>query len=195
MAAQHLRQSDYATVPWKNGLGSTQELASEAVAADAGFLWRISIADMPADCAFSRFPDTERILTVIEGGGLTLTGDMLRAPVVCHPFCPTTFSGDDALLGQLHAGAVKNFNVMVARRHAEAHVDVVVPSAGTEREIVAPVNFFHVPASSQSVSVACAGQQVLLQPGDSYLLKGKKQSPVVVSSDVGSRLLHVAITC
>jgi environmental stress-induced protein Ves len=58
---------------WKNGGGVTREIAT-AQLKDA-FLWRLSMADVSKDGAFSDFAGFMRILTVIKGSGVALIHD------------------------------------------------------------------------------------------------------------------------
>ncbi|MBM3526239.1 MAG: HutD family protein, partial [Alphaproteobacteria bacterium] len=53
-------------MPWKNGLGRTAEIA-RAPATGEAFDWRLSIATIAADGAFSVFPGCERTLVPIAG--------------------------------------------------------------------------------------------------------------------------------
>ena len=72
---RHLRSSDYRIMPWKNGGGSTTEIAicPEGSGIPGGqFRWRVSIADVVADGPFSRFSGYDRHIMVVEGAGMTL---------------------------------------------------------------------------------------------------------------------------
>ncbi|PZQ36768.1 MAG: hypothetical protein DI559_11770, partial [Ectopseudomonas oleovorans] len=60
-------------MPWKNGGGSTVELAISPVGAGLeDFAWRISSAQVAMDGAFSCFPGIDRSLAVLAGNGLYL---------------------------------------------------------------------------------------------------------------------------
>jgi environmental stress-induced protein Ves len=66
-------------VPWKNGLGTTRELAIYPSGADTeSFLWRISIADVTDAAPFSSFPGVDRSITLLEGAGFIMTLDGAR---------------------------------------------------------------------------------------------------------------------
>jgi environmental stress-induced protein Ves len=109
----HILRSDaYRQVPWRNGNGQTAEIMSfPAGAADFG--WRISMAPVVADGAFSLFPGIDRVLTVIEGRGLQLTlGD---APPVTLTGAPIAFPGDVPCQATLTAGPITDLNVMTRR--------------------------------------------------------------------------------
>jgi environmental stress-induced protein Ves len=102
-------------MPWKNGLGETLEVARspDGHSLDA-FDWRVSVAPVVADGAFSVFPGIERSIVVIEGAGmqLTLADGRTRA---LRPGEPFTYDGGTAVEGRLIDGPVRDFNVMVRR--------------------------------------------------------------------------------
>ena len=62
---------EYRRMPWKNGGGSTDEIATypRGAGLDA-FDWRVSIAHVASDGPFSRFPGVERTITLLEGAGM-----------------------------------------------------------------------------------------------------------------------------
>ena len=69
-----LRAGQHRRMPWKNGGGETTEIiASPEGAGLDEFGWRVSMASVAADGPFSRFPDIDRTLCVIQGEGLALT--------------------------------------------------------------------------------------------------------------------------
>lgn len=62
--------------PWKNGGGETREIA--AFPPGAGFDdfdWRLSIATIAEDGAFSAFPGIDRTLILLSGNGVALRLD------------------------------------------------------------------------------------------------------------------------
>ena len=70
-----LRAADHRTMPWKNGGGSTTEIAAapDGAGIDA-FDWRVSMAVVAADGPFSEFPGIDRTLSILDGSGLILKG-------------------------------------------------------------------------------------------------------------------------
>lgn len=109
--------SQHRIMPWKNGAGTTTEIAIDPADADLGsrFRWRLSIASVQRSGPFSAFPGYERTIMLIEGGGMDLAvGD---GPVrrLDRPFEPFVFSGDAPAECRLIGGAVRDFNLMVDR--------------------------------------------------------------------------------
>lgn len=61
---------------WKNGLGQTREVCRGPAGADGSdFMWRLSIADITGDSAFSRFPGINRSFLLATGRSFRLTTD------------------------------------------------------------------------------------------------------------------------
>jgi environmental stress-induced protein Ves len=63
--------NQFRSVAWKNGQGSTQELAFGGNSIDS-FDWRLSMAPVIIDGDFSDFGQYDRTLILIDGNGLTL---------------------------------------------------------------------------------------------------------------------------
>ncbi|MEV7190467.1 HutD family protein [Streptomyces sp. NPDC093510] len=127
MDADVLRESAYRSVPWKNGGGTTREVAE-------GAGWRVSVADVAGDGPFSVFPGIDRVITPVEGDGMVLTVNGAPRPV--GALSPFAFPGDAAMDCRLTAGAVRNLNVMTRRGRATARVRIVAVTAAREAETV-----------------------------------------------------------
>ncbi|HJS90646.1 MAG TPA: HutD family protein [Steroidobacteraceae bacterium] len=61
----------YRHMPWRNGLGSTLEIAREPATGE-DFAWRLSLADIDRDCEFSAYPGYRRALVLVAGARLQL---------------------------------------------------------------------------------------------------------------------------
>jgi len=111
-----LRASDRTPMPWKNGGGITREVAiSPPTAAFDAFDWRISIAEVAQGGPFSTFPGVDRVLTVIEGGGLELRVEGLPVAILDDHAPPFAFPGDAACTATLRHGPIRDLNLMVRR--------------------------------------------------------------------------------
>ncbi len=104
--ANILLPGDFTTMPWKNGGGVTHEIVRDE--RHGAMLWRLSIAEVASDGAFSLFPGMTRLLTVIAGNGMTLEADDVI--LTAKPRQPVRFSGDTALFGRLTKGPVRDLN-------------------------------------------------------------------------------------
>lgn len=113
--------------PWKNGGGVTREIACHPPSANMqDFDWRISIAHIARDGDFSVFAGVDRVITLLEGGGVHLSsadGSVLHA--LDTPLQPFAFSGDAAVHGRLLNGDCHDFNVMTRRGVCQAEVRVL----------------------------------------------------------------------
>lgn len=99
-------------VPWKNGGGSTTQIA--VFPPDAGFEdfdWRISLATIAEDGAFSAFPGVERTLALVDGHGMTLDIDG-EATLLSKADPVAVFDGESRVVAKLNRGASTDFNVM-----------------------------------------------------------------------------------
>ncbi|MFO1302697.1 MAG: HutD family protein [Burkholderiales bacterium] len=121
--------SEYRAMPWKNGGGTTWEVALHPRGADLnGFGWRVSIAEVASDGPFSTFPGIDRTLVVLAGDGMRLTG-VGDAPVDLRPFDAIAFPGEARVESALLDGPTRDFNVMVRRGAWRADVRVMRDSA------------------------------------------------------------------
>lgn len=109
-----IRYAELKPRPWRNGGGVTRELArfpaAGKPAADEGWDWRVSIAEVSRAGAFSGFPGMERVLTVIEGDLLLLSVDGAEHPL--EKYRPFRFSGDAEAAGALPTGDIRDLNVL-----------------------------------------------------------------------------------
>ena len=111
-----LRASDYKQMPWKNGGGVTTEIAVAPVDAGVGdFNWRISMAKVGADGAFSSFENVDRILTILDGQGMHLDVAGMTPVRLTAASEPFAFPGDVPTSATLVAGSITDLNVMTRR--------------------------------------------------------------------------------
>lgn len=107
--ATHYTAADFTVMPWKNGGGTTTELARDT--ADADYGWRLSIAAIAGSGPFSVFPGMQRIITVLEGGGMRLTVDG-KASRDLLPFDAYPFDGGGSTECALLQGPIRDFNLI-----------------------------------------------------------------------------------
>jgi len=135
---RRLRPGDFRVMTWKNGLGTTTELAVDPPGASLDdFGWRVSIAELRASGPFSAFPGCERLILQLDGAPVTLRHD----DGVVHPLAPLApyrFSGERPTFGALGAGPARDFNVITRRARWSATLEVVHLAPGQEATVAVP---------------------------------------------------------
>ncbi|WP_186420383.1 HutD family protein [Bosea sp. CS1GBMeth4] len=126
-----IRAADCLVMPWKNGGGTTTEIAVAPEGASlSDFDWRISMAHVGQDGPFSAFPGIDRTLSVLTGVGITLAfGDGERVQLD-RTSAPYSFAADRAVEGLLADGPIDDLNVM-SRRGLWRHRVERVSGAGS----------------------------------------------------------------
>jgi environmental stress-induced protein Ves len=154
---------DLPATPWKNGGGVTREIACVPVGSGmADFDWRVSIAQIASDGPFSIFPGVDRVITLLEGGGVHLqTEDGHIEHRLDTPLAPFAFAGEAPVHARLLAGDCFDFNTMTRRAVCRASVQIVR----------APTDW---PTSTQGLFMSVQGR---------WLLEG--QSPETLVSQQG----------
>ncbi|ADH90841.1 protein of unknown function DUF886 [Ancylobacter novellus DSM 506] len=111
-----LRTADHKVMPWKNGGGSTTEVAvfPEGAGLEA-FGWRLSMAGVTADGPFSAFSDIDRTLAVLEGEGIALDVEGRGTLRVTRDGEPASFPGGAPTFGRLLGGPILDLNAMSRR--------------------------------------------------------------------------------
>lgn len=123
---------DLPTQRWKNGAGTTREIAVSPIGASPEtFDWRISVAEVDQDAPFSVFSGIDRCIVLLRGSGMILhaaNGELVHRLDRRHE--PFHFSGDLPLDATLLGGPNSDFNVMTRRGRCRTEV---TPYAGEAR--------------------------------------------------------------
>lgn len=112
----------FKTIPWKNGLGHTTELAISEGGSLDNFAWRLSIATVSNDGDFSNFAGYQRNLVLIEGNGLILDHRNGQVDNLAKLLDISHFDGASKTHGALVDGAIKDFNIMTNQGSFTAQV-------------------------------------------------------------------------
>lgn len=189
---RRIRPAEYRVMPWKNGLGTTTEIAVHppGAALDA-FDWRLSIADLTASGPFSTFAGYDRILVQIEGAPMTLRHEEGRGERRLRLLHPYRFVGELGTYGELEAPA-RDFNVMVRRERASAEVSVheLAPALPIHAEGEADVGIIYVLGGEVSVEVD--GDPVTLIAQETLLATSVRRF-AVMADQPGAAVILVAI--
>ncbi|VTU18842.1 Various environmental stresses-induced protein [Variovorax sp. PBS-H4] len=134
MALTHFSRRSLAATPWKNGGGTTQEIACwPAGAGLSDFGWRVSIATIAAVGPFSVFAGVDRSIMLLDGPGVVLRS---RDGRIDHrldvPHRPFAFAGG-AQIDCVPLGAPSSdFNVMARCGQWQAELQVLEDAAAID---------------------------------------------------------------
>ena len=115
------RFADATTMPWLGGGGITHELARQPAEGDFG--WRLSVAEVQQDGAFSRLDGVDRVIVLCSTGRM-----VLRTPgaIELQRFSPYSFDGGVEVSCVVPDGPTRDFNVMTRQGRYVADVATVV---------------------------------------------------------------------
>lgn len=118
---------DYRTMPWKNGGGSTTELAIFPQGAELEhFVWRLSTATVAQAGPFSHFAQIDRTLAILTGTGLVLKTDagssQEQSIELTQTSLPHRFAGEDNIYAELLDGTAVDLNLMTRRDVCQHHM-------------------------------------------------------------------------
>ena len=149
----HLKPADGRRMPWRNGGGTTLELAVEPPGAtlETGFRWRLSSAEVGVSGPFSPFPGLDRWLLLLEGGGFEVDFGPHGRVALTEPLVPVRFSGDWSAAATLVDGPCLDFNLMVDPRIGPSHLEA-----------------FHL-AASRTLALSAATTLLFVARGTLYL--------------------------
>ena len=165
-----VRAEECRVMPWKNGGGSTTEIAAGPPGASLdGFDWRISMARVASDGPFSHFAGIDRTLALVEGGGMELTIEGQGSVILSRGGDPLVFPGDVPVSARLLDGAITDLNVMTRRGRYTHQLLRLAPSK--PYGIGSDIDIALVLILGGSAEVEAAGVCTRLGPGDSLILR------------------------
>ena len=187
-------------IPWKNGLGVTNEIAvwPEASSFERGdFDWRISSATVDSNGPYSSFEDFERILVVTDGDGLALDHGSAAPARRVLPLEPYRFAGAWPTTSELLGRPVHNFNVMFRPDRFTAGVEVLRldEHEALRRASLAGHTLLHVLDGSVNLAPDDPSASLQLHKGDSlWISQCSATDPLDVEGVETSLLILAQIT-
>lgn len=173
---QILRAVNYKVMPWKNGLGSTTEIAiSPNRDNHSDFDWRVSMAQVTSDGPFSSFPEIDRTLLVLDGAGIMLTvADC--APVQIDDTSIHSFAGDQPTSASLINGPIVDLNIM-SRRGVVQHAVRRIKVMAKQTFLVSPVALLFV--ETGTLTIRCGTETHEIVAKDTALIDCKILRPEI----------------
>ncbi len=139
MSVRVLRAAHHRAMPWKNGGGTTWEVAVSPPGAGLDdFDWRVSLARVEADGPFSAFPGVDRGFAVLEGEGVALAVGGAAEAAIRPGDPPFGFSADLPTVARLLGGPVTDLNAMTRRARVSHQLHRVELAAGQRYDLPGP---------------------------------------------------------
>lgn len=208
---QILKPLDYRIMPWRNGQGTTVEIAIDppgqsSQSSQTQFNWRLSIATIGISGPFSAFPGYDRTLVPLAGGAVTLTheipGQSPPNPPTSGPlklFQPYRFSGDWQTSCDVTDNMARDFNVMTNRQWGKTDVHSKIIPADDQVVVTSNANIAFLVCIATGVKVSIPkGPEGLFLDVEETLRFDRGSSPlpfsfVVESGPREGRLLIVEL--
>jgi environmental stress-induced protein Ves len=186
-----LRATDYVRQRWKNGGGTTTELAREG---DADrWLWRLSIAEVERSGPFSDFTGYRRLIVLLDGRGMALSFDDAAPVVLDERYRPFAFDGGSRTHCELLEGPIRDMNLIVDATRVDASLDVCTLDEGAWLRAAASGSAL-LHATSGRFDVTVGGDDIALSPGDTLRVDECCTLPIAATArDAHAVLARVAI--
>lgn len=154
-------------VPWKNGRGTTLELATDA-GIDGDWSWRLSIADVPERAVFSEHAGVDRQLLCLDGPGLRLhrrggTQDVPRDGDA------VLFLGEEPVEGEPLGPGVRDVGLMLRRDRWRGKLRLF---RARPFDVAGELVLVHVPAGSRPLLATTEDGPVEIPPGGTLIAEG-----------------------
>ncbi len=171
-----LDPASYLRTPWKNGGGTTVDIAF------SGDVWRFGRTPIVQPGPFSDYTGYDRVQVLVSGSGLVLdtpTGEI----DVRQPFRPVRFTGETKIVSRLEAGPVEVVNLIGAR--AKVKVDIAILDEDRTLILQPGTHIAYSPHGDATVAVQGAERKL----ASDYALRLDITVPVRLSGRVGCLLV------
>ena len=170
---QLIQYASLRPAPWKNGGGTTTEIAVAPSGAGLDeFDWRISLATITQSGPFSSFPGIDRSLALVDGDGVLL--DFGDERFVLSPSEPLIeFAGEDAVHATVTGALTTDFNVMTRRGRCRHRLEplVVRGSEALKRRSATTLLFL---AEGESLTLSSARERIAMVRYDVVVIEAEE---------------------
>ena len=176
--------------PWKNGGGSTTEIAACPPAAGLeAFDWRISMASVTVPGRFSRFDGVDRTLAVVEGR-LELAFDGQAGSIELSAASrPHSFPGDIDCFGTPIGNEVVDLNLMVRRGRWTGTIERIASLGTVSIALASPCAII---LFVDKGSLEWRSDTVSLRPWDAIRIDDAASESIALGSDGAVYVLSLA---
>jgi hypothetical protein len=171
-----LDPTSYLRTPWKNGGGTTVDIAF------SGDVWRFGRTPIVQPGPFSDYTGYDRVQVLVSGSGLVLETPQGEIDVR-QPFRPVRFKGETPIVSRLEAGPVEVVNLIGAR--AKVKVDIAI--LDEDRTLILQPGTHIAYSPHGDATVAVQGNERKL--ASDYALRLDIPVPIRLSGRVGCLLV------
>jgi environmental stress-induced protein Ves len=176
-----LNPGQYRRTPWKNGGGTTVDIAEQ------DDVWRFGRTPIIVPGPFSDYTGFDRMQVLVAGSGLVLETPNGEIDVGT-PFKPVRFAGETPIRSRLEAGPVEVVNLIGAR--AAVRIDLQVLREAATLACGAGAHLAY--ATLGPATLAIDGEMQALAPD--HALRIDAARPTMITCEAGVLLLG-SITC
>lgn len=175
-----IRLADLPRQRWKNNGGWTHEIARGG---GEDWLWRVSVADVESDGAFSLFPGMLRELLILSGEGVALQFENGQTIALTPEQPRLRFDGDQPIYSRLLDGAVRDFNLIwqparVDTKLSEHEISGLQTLAVAEEETL--LLFVRAGRLQYEQETLLSGDSLLLNAGQAHTLTLEAQQAQMI---------------
>lgn len=187
---------NFKTIPWKNGLGHTTELAISDGGTLDNFDWRLSIASVVNDGNFSNFAGYQRNLVLIEGEGLILDHGNGDIDELTSLLDIARFDGGSNTHGALVNGGIKDFNIMTNQGSFTPEVNCYLEQQSVTVELTADSLLFAYSLTDDMIVTTPQNKDLAVPVG--HLIKYQHNTPPInhnslVPTIVGKNMIIIVL--
>jgi environmental stress-induced protein Ves len=170
---QLIQYASLRPAPWKNGGGSTTEIAVSPPGAGLDeFDWRISLATISQSGPFSCFPGIDRSLALVDGEGVLL--DFGDERFVLSPSEPLIeFAGEDAVHATVTGALTTDFNVMTRRGRCRHRLEPLVVRGRAELKRRSGTTLLFL-ADGESLTLSSARERIAMVRYDVVVMEAEE---------------------
>lgn len=170
------------STPWKNGGGSTKQIAIspyDATLEKLNFQWRLSLAEIQGASDFSTFPGFQRLIALVRGKELILESEGASESLL--PGESHAFSGSAKVRAKLPSGPVTDLGLIFDPRKVKAEFHTIALKKRTRSfALTSATGLFFVAEGELQASVYPGETEFILMPGDTVRLNPIEQERVLL---------------
>ncbi|GAN60653.1 histidine utilization protein HutD [Acetobacter cibinongensis] len=175
--------ADIPGVPWRNGDGYTKVIAEGQT--EAGFQWRLSVADILKDGSFSIFRGWRRFFALLGQGSLTLSEKNGNwSHTVSGSGRPFQFSGEDVVHSSDVHVSLQALNLMVRNNVMwKQSVEFLLKEAAFTVEEISDGQIFLIP-STGTWNLHEGKSKVRIMPGEIWSSSAQTFSQTLLTQEM-----------